>query len=79
METVVLWSQGSESMYKEINEFRIGSNSELVTVLDLSIQALTGVFPKCREQSIYLSGVLSASRDVRTAHQNASLRIDIKL
>jgi len=39
-------------MYTEITECRICGNSELVTVLDLGIQALTGVFPKSREQPI---------------------------
>lgn len=32
--------------YKEINECRISGSQNLVTVLDLGVQALTGVFPK---------------------------------
>ena len=39
-------------MYREITECRICGNSELITVLDLGTQTLTGVFPKCREQPI---------------------------
>lgn len=39
-------------MYREITECRICGNSALVTVLDLGIQALTGVFPKTRDQPI---------------------------
>src|SRR5882757_6699036 len=39
-------------MYREITECRICGNSELVNVLDLGIQTLTGVFPKTRDQPI---------------------------
>jgi NDP-4-keto-2,6-dideoxyhexose 3-C-methyltransferase len=39
-------------MYREISQCRICGNTELVAVLDLGIQALTGVFPMSREQPI---------------------------
>jgi NDP-4-keto-2,6-dideoxyhexose 3-C-methyltransferase len=48
----VLRAQGSLRMYREITACRICGNSDLVTVLDLGVQALTGVFPKSREQPI---------------------------
>ncbi len=39
-------------MYREIGRCRICGNSELVEVLDLGIQALTGVFPKTKTQAV---------------------------
>lgn len=39
-------------MYRQISECRICKNTELVEVLDLGIQALTGVFPKTRTQEV---------------------------
>lgn len=39
-------------MYKEIQQCRICGNHQLEEVLDLGTQALTGVFPKSRTQSI---------------------------
>ena len=36
--------------YQPITECRIGGGSHLVSVLNLGEQALTGVFPKTREQ-----------------------------
>lgn len=39
-------------MYKQIHACRICGNSELPVVLDLGIQRLTGVFPKCRDQLV---------------------------
>jgi len=39
-------------MYKEIERCRICGNSELVEVLDLGTQTLTGVFPRTRDQAI---------------------------
>lgn len=39
-------------MYKEIKQCRICGNPNLVVVLNLGEQALTGVFPKSREQKV---------------------------
>lgn len=39
-------------MYKEIAKCRICGNPQLVEVLDLGTQALTGVFPKTRTQAV---------------------------
>jgi hypothetical protein len=39
-------------MYRQISECRICGNSELINVLDLGTQTLTGVFPKHRDQQI---------------------------
>lgn len=39
-------------MYTQINRCRICSNSNLVQVLDLGVQALTGVFPRTRSQPV---------------------------
>jgi hypothetical protein len=39
-------------MYQKIDKCRICGNQELVEVLDLGTQALTGVFPKSREQTV---------------------------
>lgn len=39
-------------MYRQISECRICKNSQLIEVLDLGVQALTGVFPKSRAQQI---------------------------
>ncbi|MFA5839224.1 MAG: class I SAM-dependent methyltransferase [Candidatus Margulisiibacteriota bacterium] len=39
-------------MYKEISKCRICGNSDLVPVLDLGVQALTGVFPKTKDQLV---------------------------
>src|SRR5689334_4002325 len=39
-------------MYWEIERCRVCGNSELSIVLDLGIQALTGVFPKTKDQPI---------------------------
>src|SRR5579864_1422987 len=41
-----------ESMYQKIESCRICGNRELVEVLDLGTQALTGVFPRTREQTV---------------------------
>jgi hypothetical protein len=39
-------------MYRQISECRICKNPQLVEVLDLGVQALTGVFPKSRAQPV---------------------------
>lgn len=39
-------------MYQQISECRICKNQQLVEVLDLGVQALTGVFPKSRTQPV---------------------------
>jgi NDP-4-keto-2,6-dideoxyhexose 3-C-methyltransferase len=39
-------------MYRAISECRICKNHQLVEVLDLGVQALTGVFPKTRTQQV---------------------------
>jgi len=39
-------------MYRQISECRICKNTQLVEVLDLGIQTLTGVFPKSRAQEV---------------------------
>ena len=39
-------------MYQEISQCRICGNTQLVEVLDLGVQALTGVFPKARTQPV---------------------------
>lgn len=39
-------------MYRRISECRICKNQELVEVLDLGVQTLTGVFPKTRAQQV---------------------------
>jgi NDP-4-keto-2,6-dideoxyhexose 3-C-methyltransferase len=39
-------------MYKQISTCRICGNRSLAPVLDLGVQALTGVFPKARNQSV---------------------------
>ena len=39
-------------MYQQISQCRICNNTQLVEVLDLGIQALTGVFPKTRTQAV---------------------------
>ncbi|MBM0106186.1 class I SAM-dependent methyltransferase [Steroidobacter sp. S1-65] len=39
-------------MYQQITECRICKNKQLVEVLDLGVQALTGVFPKSRTQPV---------------------------
>ena len=39
-------------MYSQIDRCRICGNSELVEVLDLGVQALTGVFPKTKREQI---------------------------
>lgn len=39
-------------MYSEIKQCRICGNKQLITVLDLGLQALTGVFPKSKEETI---------------------------
>lgn len=39
-------------MYRKIEKCRICKNSQLVEVLDLGIQALTGVFPKARTERV---------------------------
>lgn len=39
-------------MYREITACRICGNSDMVEILDLGIQALTGVFPKTKGQQI---------------------------
>jgi hypothetical protein len=39
-------------MYRTISECRICKNQQLVEVLDLGVQALTGVFPKTRTQQV---------------------------
>jgi NDP-4-keto-2,6-dideoxyhexose 3-C-methyltransferase len=39
-------------MYQKISQCRICNNTQLVEVLDLGIQALTGVFPKTRTQQV---------------------------
>ncbi len=38
--------------YKEINECRVSQSENLVSVLNLGVQALTGVFPKSSAQSV---------------------------
>lgn len=45
-------------MYKEITKCRICGNSDLLPILDLGEQALTGVFPKARKE-IVTSGPLA--------------------
>jgi hypothetical protein len=44
-------------MYKEISQCRICGNANLVSILDLGIQALTGVFPKSKD-AVVTSGPL---------------------
>lgn len=39
-------------MYRQISECRICKNTQLVEVLDLGVQTLTGVFPKTRAQEV---------------------------
>ena len=39
-------------MYRQISECRICKNEQLVEVLDLGVQALTGVFPKTSTQAV---------------------------
>jgi len=39
-------------MYRQISECRICGNTQLVEVLDLGVQTLTGVFPRTRAQEI---------------------------
>ncbi|RLA44701.1 MAG: methyltransferase [Gammaproteobacteria bacterium] len=39
-------------MYKKVDQCRVCGNRELVCVLDLGMQMLTGVFPKTRDESI---------------------------
>lgn len=39
-------------MYQQISQCRICNNTQLVEVLDLGIQALTGVFPKSKTQAV---------------------------
>jgi len=39
-------------MYKDIRKCRICGNSNLVSILDLGIQALTGVFPKTKDEVV---------------------------
>lgn len=39
-------------MYQQISECRICKNKQLVEVLDLGVQALTGVFPKTRTEHV---------------------------
>lgn len=39
-------------MYQRISQCRICNNTQLVEVLDLGVQALTGVFPKTRTQPV---------------------------
>lgn len=39
-------------MYKRIDRCRLCGNTELVQVLDLGVQALTGVFPTSREEQV---------------------------
>lgn len=39
-------------MYKEITKCRICGNSDLLPILDLGVQALTGVFPKTRNETV---------------------------
>lgn len=39
-------------MYRQIDRCRICGNSELVEVLDLGVQALTGVFPRTKREQI---------------------------
>jgi NDP-4-keto-2,6-dideoxyhexose 3-C-methyltransferase len=39
-------------MYRQISECRICKNTQLLEVLDLGIQTLTGVFPKTRAQEV---------------------------
>lgn len=41
-----------KKMFKETRECRICGNTELISVLNLGVQALTGVFPKSRGQVI---------------------------
>jgi hypothetical protein len=40
------------SAYKEIKECRISQDSELISVLNLGNQALTGIFPKDKDQAV---------------------------
>ena len=47
-----MFIENGESLYKEIQSCRICSNSDLVPVLDLGMQYLTGVFPKSKEEKI---------------------------
>lgn len=42
-------------MYREIQRCRICGNTELVEVLDLGMQALTGVFPRSLQQAVPVS------------------------
>jgi len=42
-------------MYREIQRCRICGNTELVEVLDLGMQALTGVFPRSAQQAVPVS------------------------
>lgn len=39
-------------MYKKADECRLCGNTDLIEVLDLGMQALTGVFPKSKEQDV---------------------------
>jgi NDP-4-keto-2,6-dideoxyhexose 3-C-methyltransferase len=41
-----------QNTYREILKCRICGNTNLVPVLDLGIQTLTGVFPKCADESV---------------------------
>lgn len=42
-------------MYREIQHCRICGNTELATILDLGMQALTGVFPRSERQAVPVS------------------------
>ena len=61
-----------EAMYKKIEQCRICGNTELIDILDLGEQVLTGVFPKSPEQRI-TSGPLRLVKCVETGEAQCGL------
>lgn len=57
-------------MYREVNRCRICGNDDLVPVLDLGNQSLSGIFPKSRSQEIE-SGPLELLKCAEGDHKNA--------
>ena len=39
-------------MYKEIDRCRVGKSKNLISVLNLGFQALTGVYPKTADETV---------------------------
>jgi hypothetical protein len=56
-------------MYKEVNSCRICGNSNLIKVLDLGLQYLTGVFPKDQDKAL-TKGPLALVKCMPKANEN---------